>query len=74
MFFAIFGPANLPAEVMAKLAPAFENVMKNPQIQAKLEQMGFSIQYENPQQLAEHLRREIALVKEVAKKAGIKHE
>ena len=74
VFFAIFGPANLPPDVMSKLAPAFERVMKNPEVQAKLEQMGFSVQYEGPQQLAEHLKREIALVKDVAKKAGIKHE
>ena len=74
VFFAIFGPANLPPEVMAKLVPAFEKTIKNPEVQAKLEQMGFSITYEGPQQLADHLKREIAVVKDVAAKAGIKHE
>ena len=74
VFFAIFGPANLPPDVMAKLVPAFEKTMKNPEVQAKLEQMGFSILYEGPQQLGEHLKREIAVVRDVAAKAGIKHE
>ena len=74
VFFAIFGPANLPPEVMAKLTPAFQNVMKNREVQAKLENMGFSIDYEGPQKLAEHVKHEFALLKDVAKKAGIKHE
>ncbi len=74
VFFAIFGPAGLPPEVMAKLTPAFENVMKNPQVQAKLEDLGFSISYEGPQKLGEHVRHELALLKDVARKAGIKHE
>ncbi len=74
VFFAIFGPAGLPSEVMARLTPAFENVMKNAQVQAKLEDMGFSIDYEGPQKLAEHVKRELGVLKDVAKKAGIKHE
>jgi tripartite-type tricarboxylate transporter receptor subunit TctC len=74
VFFAVFGPAGLPAEAMAKLVPAFEKVMKNPAILAKLEQMGFSVLYENPQQLADHVKHEIALVKDLAAKAGIKPE
>ena len=74
VFFAVFGPANLPKEVMAKLAPAFEKIMKNPEIQGKLEKMGFSILYEGPKQLGERLKHELQVVTEVARKAGIKKE
>jgi tripartite-type tricarboxylate transporter receptor subunit TctC len=74
VFFAIFGPANLPQDVMAKLVPAFERIMKNPEIQDKLEKMGFSILYEGPKQLGERLKHELQVVREVAAKAGIKGE
>jgi tripartite-type tricarboxylate transporter receptor subunit TctC len=74
VFFAVFGPAGLPPDVMAKLAPAFERTMKNPAVTEKLEQMGFAIQYQNAAQLAERVKHELALVADVAKKAGIKGE
>jgi tripartite-type tricarboxylate transporter receptor subunit TctC len=74
VFFAIFGPADLPPDVMGRLVPAFEHTMTSPDIQARLEQMGFVIQYQGPKELAERLKRELALVADVAKKAGIKGE
>lgn len=74
VFFAVFGPANLPQEVMAKLVPAFENVMKNPNNLDRLEKMGFSILYEGPRQLADRVKHELEVVRDVARKAGIKQE
>ena len=74
VFFAIFGPAGLPPEVMARLEPAFERIMKNPAIVEKLEGMGFSILYENSRQLGERVKTELAIVADVAKRAGIKGE
>lgn len=74
VFFALFGPANLPREVMEKLVPAVEKVVKDPDAEAKLEKMGFEILYEGPRQLAGRLEKELALVRDVAKKAGVKVE
>ncbi|OGA03247.1 MAG: hypothetical protein A3H35_05315 [Betaproteobacteria bacterium RIFCSPLOWO2_02_FULL_62_17] len=74
VFFAIFGPAGLPPEVMARLEPAFERIMKNPAILEKLEGMGFSILYENSKQLGERVKHEISIVTDVARRAGIKSE
>jgi len=74
VFFAIFGPAGLPPDVMARLEPAFERIMKNPAIQEKLEGMGFAIQYENSKQLAQRVKHELSVVADVAKRAGIKGE
>ena len=74
VFFAIFGPANLPPEVMAKLEPAFERIMKDPAILEKLQGMGFSILYENSRQLGERVKHELGIVADVAKRAGIKGE
>jgi tripartite-type tricarboxylate transporter receptor subunit TctC len=74
VFFAIFGPAGLPQEVMARLVPALEAAMKDPDSQERLQKMGFSIMYEGPAQLAERVKHELTLVRDVAKKAGIQKE
>ena len=74
VFFALFGPANLPAEVMSRLEPAIERIMKNPAILEKLEGMGFSILYENSRQLGERVKHELGVVADVARRAGIKGE
>ena len=74
VFFAMFGPANLPQDVMGRLAPALERIMKNPAILEKLESMGFSILYENSKQLGERVKHELSIVADVAKRAGIKGE
>ena len=74
VFFAIAGPAGLPPEVMARLEPAFERIMKTPAILEKLEGMGFAILYENSKQLGERVKHEISIVADVAKRAGIKSE
>ena len=70
----MFGPANLPQDVMAKLVPAFENVMKDPKNLDRLEKMGFSILYEGPRQLGDRVKHELDVVRDVARKAGIKQE
>ncbi len=72
VWFGFFGPANLPGNVMAKLVPAFEKVMKDPANQDRLEKMGFAILYENPKTLAERVKHELDVVRDVAKRAGIK--
>lgn len=74
VFFAIFGPANLPPEVMARLVPAFDGVMKDRENQGRLEKMGFVILYESPGQLADRVKSELAVVRDVARKAGIRQE
>ena len=74
VFFAMFGPANLPPEVMGRLSPAFERIMKSPAILEKLEGMGFSILYENSSQLGERIKHELGIVADVARRAGIKGE
>ena len=74
VFFAVFGPAKLPRAVMAKLVPAFENVMKDPSNLEKLEKMGFVILYEGPSQLGDRVKHELEVVRDAARKAGIKQE
>ena len=72
VWFGFFGPANLPANVMAKLVPAFEKALKDPGNVAKLEKIGWSVQYEGPVALSERIKRELGAVRDLVKKAGIK--
>ena len=74
VFFGIFGPAGLPREVMDTLVPAFERAIKNPQNAARLDKMGYAVGYEGPQQLAERVEKELALMKKLAVMADIKNE
>ncbi|OGA12725.1 MAG: hypothetical protein A3H32_15910 [Betaproteobacteria bacterium RIFCSPLOWO2_02_FULL_63_19] len=74
VFFAVFGPANLPKDVMAKLTPAFERAMTNPNNVQRLETMGFKILYEDSARLGVRLKNELTMVRDLARKVGIKKE
>lgn len=71
VFLGFYGPAGLPKEVVAKLLPAFEKAIKNPENAVRLEKTGFSVAYEGPKEVAERIRREMGIAREVAKKSGI---
>jgi tripartite-type tricarboxylate transporter receptor subunit TctC len=73
-WFGIFGPANLSQDVTAKLVPAVAKAVKDPESIAKLEKAGFTVAYEGPKELLERIKREYAVVRDVAQKAGIKPE
>jgi len=72
VWFGFFGPANLPANVMAKLSPAFEKALKDPENVGKLEKLGWNVQYEGSAAVAERIKKELGAVRDLVKKAGIK--
>lgn len=74
VWFGFFGPANLPRDVTGKLVPAFAKAIKDQESVAKLEKSGFSVAYEEPKELSDRIKREHAVVRDVAQKAGIKPE
>jgi tripartite-type tricarboxylate transporter receptor subunit TctC len=74
VFFGIYGPARLPKHVTARLVSALEKAMKDPAVVEKLEKMGFTVAYEGPQVLAERIKKELVVVREVATKAAIRVE
>jgi tripartite-type tricarboxylate transporter receptor subunit TctC len=74
VFFGIYGPAKLPKHVMARLVPALEKGMKDPVVVEKLEKIGFTIAYEGPEELAERIKKELGVVRDVAMKAAIRLE
>jgi tripartite-type tricarboxylate transporter receptor subunit TctC len=69
---SVVGPANLPRSVMDRLDPAYRRVMTDPKIVEQLEKQGFSLLYEDGATLGARIKRELAVVQEVFKKAGLK--
>lgn len=72
VWFGFFGPANLSKEVTGRLVPALAKAIKDPETVAKLDKGGFTVAYEEPKELQERIKREYAVVRDVAQKAGIK--
>jgi tripartite-type tricarboxylate transporter receptor subunit TctC len=71
---AYFGPAGVPMPVVSRLNAEIIRSMKVPEIRAKAEEIGFVVATGSPAELAESVRRDIALVKRIIDTAGIKLE
>jgi tripartite-type tricarboxylate transporter receptor subunit TctC len=50
-WFAFYAPAGLPEEVRKVLIPAIEKVVKNPELKAKVEKLGYAVDYKSPSEL-----------------------
>ena len=50
-WFGLFAPAGIPEEVKKVLVPAIEKAIKNPELKAKTEKLGFFIEYKSPEEL-----------------------
>jgi tripartite-type tricarboxylate transporter receptor subunit TctC len=50
-WFAFYAPAGIPDEVKAVMVPAFEKIARNPELKARIDKMGFVVDYKSP---AEH--------------------
>ena len=70
---AFFAPAGVPEEVKKALVPAIEKVTKNKEIKAKLEKMGFIVDYKSPIELRKLMEKEYAAADEIAVKTGLRN-
>lgn len=53
-WFAFYAPAGIPEEVKKVLVPAIEKAIKNPELKAKIENMGeggYTVDYKSPSEL-----------------------
>jgi tripartite-type tricarboxylate transporter receptor subunit TctC len=73
-WFALYAPAGTPASVVKPLHAAFTKVLKQPEMKAKLEGMGFDIVDANLDQVTDFMRSELVRWSRVAAHAGIKAE
>jgi len=71
VWFGFYGPANLPKDVLARLARAFEKALSEAENVAKLEKIGWRVDYEGTTELLERVKKELAAVRELVIKAGI---
>jgi tripartite-type tricarboxylate transporter receptor subunit TctC len=67
---AFFAPAGVPGEVKKVLVPAIEKAAKNSEIKAKIEKMGFIVDYKSPIELRKLLEKEYATANEIAVRIG----
>jgi tripartite-type tricarboxylate transporter receptor subunit TctC len=66
----MFAPAGTPPEVIAKLNEAAVAAVQDPGVQARLKDMGASVVGLTPEQLAEHVKTEMAKWAPVVKASG----
>jgi tripartite-type tricarboxylate transporter receptor subunit TctC len=50
-WFALFAPAGISEDVKRVLVPAIEKAVKNPELKAKTEKLGFFVEYKPPEEL-----------------------
>jgi len=69
-WFALFGPAGLPEDVKKVLVPAIEKVVKNPELKARIDKMGFIVNYKSPAELKKLMVEDYERAMEIAVKVG----
>jgi tripartite-type tricarboxylate transporter receptor subunit TctC len=70
-FVGFFAPAGTPGEIIARLARATNEALKNPEVVARARNAGFQVIAGAPEVLARRVVTEVALNREIIRKAGI---
>jgi tripartite-type tricarboxylate transporter receptor subunit TctC len=73
-FNALFAPAGTPPEAVALLVKHVREAMQKPDAVAAAQKFGYQVVAGTPEQMSARLQAEIAGVKELVAKAGIKPE
>ena len=73
-WWAFFGPAGLPAAIAERLSGEVRASLKQPEVVAKLGDLGLTTIGSTPEELAAYLRREIDAVGSLAKAIGLEPE
>lgn len=71
MWNGLLGPANLPADVLAKLNAASVKALADPQVKAKYAGVGAYVVADSPQEFAQVIKEDVAKWKKVAESANI---
>jgi hypothetical protein len=74
ILWSIIGPRGLPADVMAKLVPAFNEVIKDPAIVKSINADGYDMIQMTPAQIDAQVIKDLNHWGEIIKKAGVKDE
>jgi tripartite-type tricarboxylate transporter receptor subunit TctC len=71
-WFALYAPAGIPEEVKRILVPAVEKAVKDPGLKAKIEKMGYVVDYKSPGELKKMMAEEYEVALGIAKKIGLR--
>jgi tripartite-type tricarboxylate transporter receptor subunit TctC len=69
-WFGVFGPAGIPAPIVARLNSAMTTALRSPEMRERLARMGTEPAPGTPEQFAELLRSELAKYEKVVKFSG----
>ncbi len=72
VWYAAFGPAGMPRELVTKLNAEINKAMAVPEVRARMDAMGVEVINSTPEQLGETLRRDTARYTKVIQDLGIK--
>ena len=72
LWFAMYGPAGMPDDVKKVLIPAVEKAVKNPDLKAKMEKIGFTVYYKSPEEFRRIVLEEYNTTLAIAKKIGLR--
>ncbi len=70
-WFAWFAPAGLPEEAKKVLIPAIEKTCRNAELSAKIEKLGFVVDYKSPEELKKMMASDYETARALALKLGL---
>ncbi len=71
-WFCFFGPSGLPEDVKKTLVTAIEKAVKTPELKAKLDKMGYVVEYRSPAEVKKLVVDEYAAAMDIAKRIGLR--
>jgi tripartite-type tricarboxylate transporter receptor subunit TctC len=71
-YYSIFGPANLPPDVLKRLNAAVNDSLKQPDIKAAIAHIGFEPHSASPEEFAALLKSELTRWEPIVRKTGFK--
>lgn len=71
-WFAVIGPAKLPAAEVKRILDAFQAAISTPEVRESLHKQGYVIHGWGPEQTTAHFRAELAKYERLVKAAGVK--
>lgn len=73
-WYGLIGPAKLPPEILKRLHEAAQKTLNDPEVRKRLTENGCYVDGGSPQDFEKKMARELALRKDIVKKANIKLE
>jgi tripartite-type tricarboxylate transporter receptor subunit TctC len=71
-WFAFYGPSGIPAEATKALVAAIEKAVKNPDLTAKVEKMGYNVEYRPPAEVVKLANQDYERANALAGKLGLR--